>query len=357
MRDPKSRGILHLALGPTLRGGERQALRLHNGLRERSVPSWIACRQKSALACTAIAGIEPFAWNGPADAIGLARLLGLCRRLRPALLHCHDAHAFTLGSLAGWLLGIPLIMTRRVLFPIRPSTFNRWKFGRCRHVVAVSNAVAEACRRIAGATPVSVIADGVTWNEAAPSRHEIREELALDDKAYVIGSVSYFTPEKNLPLLIETADYLKARFGRAVLLLIGPMDEKSRLAVSQRTNIRAIGAVPAATRYYTAFDAYLSTATSEGLGSALLDAVVRDIPAIALDGGGTADIFPPGSPALIDPRNPSGLIDGLAWCISDRAAARARAAAEGARARTIFSVERMVEAYGAIYAPLLHVQP
>ena len=57
-------------------------------------------------------------------------------------------------------------------------------------------------------------------------------------------------------------------------------------------NFFAITPKPNAVSFYNAFDLYISTSTREGLGSALIDAVVRDIPAVATDAGGTRDIFP-----------------------------------------------------------------
>jgi glycosyltransferase involved in cell wall biosynthesis len=54
------------------------------------------------------------------------------------------------------------------------------------------------------------------------------------------------------------------------------------------------GTIPKASDLYSAFDYYLSTSTKEGLGSALLDAVTRGITAVALDSGGSRDIFEEG---------------------------------------------------------------
>ena len=52
------------------------------------------------------------------------------------LVHAHDASAHTLGLLAR----LPLVVARRVVFPIR----SRWKYRRADHFIAVS----EAARRV-----------------------------------------------------------------------------------------------------------------------------------------------------------------------------------------------------------------
>jgi glycosyltransferase involved in cell wall biosynthesis len=90
---------------------------------------------------------------------------------------------------------------------------------------------------------------------------------------------------------------------------------------------------------------------NEGLGSALIDAVVRDIPVVAVDAGGTRDIFPENRP-LVSSGDESGLILSVKKIIDNHEKALSDAKKCGIRARAIFSVENMVnktiEAYKSV---------
>jgi glycosyltransferase involved in cell wall biosynthesis len=352
-RPDQTRPILHIALGKTFRGGERQALWLHEGLLSRNQRSILACRQSSELAQRTPPHAIPFSWRGPADLSGLIRFINLCRRVRPAILHCHDSHAFTLGSIAGWQLKIPVVVTRRVLFAIKPTALNRRKYRRSRQIIAISSAVAELCRPLAGNTPLVIVPDGVTWEKTDQSRLDIRKKLGVTDDTFLLATVGHFSSEKNLPLIFKLCRHLSNAAPASRILCIGPMDHDALHQAQGLSNLIALGQVAQAADLYPAFDGYVSTSLSEGLGSALLDAVVRDIPAVAINAGGTADIFPQDFPGLIDPSRPDDLMPAVETLISQPEIARQQAVAAGKRARGIFSVERMVTENLRIYQKIL----
>jgi glycosyltransferase involved in cell wall biosynthesis len=332
-----------------MRGGERQALLLHQGLQQRSIPSVLVCRAASALARANPAGAAPIGWRGPADPAGIVRFLALCRRVAPGLIHCHDGHAFTSGSIAGAVLNIPVIMTRRVLIEMKNSVFNRWKLGRCRHIVAISSAVSDGLQTISGTTPITTIHDGVMWNNDTSGRAALRTSWGLRDGAFAIGTVGHFTDEKNLPLVFALARHLAIHAPHARIVCIGPMDAAARAEAAALQNCIATGEIPDAASCYPAFDGYVSTSFREGLGSALLDAVVRDIPSVAVDAGGTRDIFPEGSAGIIAPGNDSGFLNAVMQMTTATDEFRRIAQSAGLRARSIFSVDRMVTEYLRIY--------
>jgi glycosyltransferase involved in cell wall biosynthesis len=135
------------------------------------------------------------------------------------------------------------------------------------------------------------------------------------------------------------------------LVCIGPYDEKRKKRLSLPESLVCTGPLDNAVQYYGAFDAYVSTSSYEGLGSALLDAVVRDIPAVAVDAEGTRDIFPQGHP-LVMRGDYEAFAAAVAAMVRGYEAATAEAKRCGARARDIFSVDAMVEKTLTIYAAL-----
>ena len=106
-----------------MRGGERQVLALHNGLLARRIESMVVCRKGGELGSKAIANIHSIAWLGEWDIAGLFRFISLCKKLKPSIIHCHDGHSLSHAAIAAGLLGISVVYTRRVIFPVGKSFF------------------------------------------------------------------------------------------------------------------------------------------------------------------------------------------------------------------------------------------
>ncbi len=337
--------ILHFSTGRHFRGGERQIEFLHTGLGGAGMRSILVCRKGGGLSGRNLANVIPLPWRGEWDALGLAEFIRICKQYRPAIIHSHDGHSLAHASIAGAFTGAAVVHTRRVNFPLGQSAFSRWKYARCRAVIGVSEAVARACKEAFPTVRVHTVHDGVDWSAPILARSNARQELGISGEAFVIGAVAYFTEEKNLVLLASLARSLLSRFPSARVVCIGPVHAGTK---GLPPNMVFAGFRDNAVRYYAAFDAFVSASLWEGLGSALLDAVVRDIPCVAVDGGGTRDLFPdPG--ALVKPGDEEGFVSATARLIDGYEQARAAAAACGVRARDMFSIRTMVQRTMDVY--------
>ncbi|HUI92895.1 MAG TPA: glycosyltransferase [Chitinivibrionales bacterium] len=346
--------ILHFSTGKFLRGGERQVLFLHTGLLKRGYKSVLVCRKNGELALQRLENTVPVSWNGEWDLFALLRFIGIVKKNKPDVIHCHDSHALTHGVIAGKSTGVPVVYTRRVAFPMSKGFLSRKKYGSCAAIIAVSNAVAAQCKEIAGDKNVYVVGDGADVNAAMLPRAQARKLLGIPDDRFVIGTVAYFTAEKDVSLLFHLASDIGKRKPDAMLVCIGPFNEKLKRRHSFSATIVFKGKLDNAVQYYSAFDSYVSTSSAEGLGSALLDAVARDIPCAAVDAGGTRDLFPEGWP-LVERGDSEGLAAAALALMGDYPAAKAAAQRCGARGRNIFSLDAMVEKTMAVYAESLHV--
>ncbi len=339
--------IIHLSTGKSLRGGERQAALLHQGLLAKGRESRLVCRAASELSGKNIPALTPVPWAGEWDLWGLRRLLGECISYGASIIHCHDAHAFSHGSVIGARLKIPVVYTRRVVFPLHSDLFSTWKYRQCRMVIAVSNAVARQCRTLVPGDRIIVIPDSSDWTRPLLSKTEARSALHIPEKCFVFGSVGHFTREKNLPMIVSLAQALRRTNPEARIVCIGPIHEP----VGTLDNLVCTGSMPDAVNFYNAFDAYISASTHEGLGSALLDAIVRDIPSLAIDGGGTRDLFPEQWP-LIPPPDQAGFIAGAREIADNISLAREKAEACGKRARAVFSADSVIKKTIDVYDKL-----
>jgi hypothetical protein len=143
--------ILHLDSGREMRGGQVQALRLHRGLIERGHDSLLLAREEAPLLAAA------HRLGLPCDVLRPLRVAVLSRGFD--LVHAHDARSHTVGALFS---RVPLVVSRRVAFPLHRSALSRWKYGRARLLIAVSHHVAmQLLRAGVEEARIVVVHDGV----------------------------------------------------------------------------------------------------------------------------------------------------------------------------------------------------
>lgn len=344
--------VVHLSSGKSFRGGERQTLWLHQGLLREGLDSLLICKTGGALSQAQEPHVQQLPFRAGFDPGGL-RLLGKAiAKAKPDVIHCHDGRSLTGGVLAGMRLGVPVCVTRRIVLPIRGNRLTKWKYRSCAGVIAISTAVARECAGVVPEQRIHLVHSGVRWDVPMLSRAEGRDALGLPKDGFVVGTVAHLTEEKNTALLCALARRLASESPGSVVVCVGPCSEDVREQLTSTDNVRVTGELRDPARYYAAFDVYVSTSRHEGLGTALLDAVVRDIPAVATDGGGTADIFPP-QWELIAPDDHEGFADRVVAVRHDYRIACDRAAECGRVARERFSVPGMVRGTIAVYERML----
>jgi hypothetical protein len=163
-----------------MRGGQWQALRLHRGLIERGHESLLLARRESPLFVAARRATLPCQVLGP-----------LCVRSHGFdLVHAHDARSHTMGAL---LARAPLVVSRRVAFPVRYSAISRWKYRQASLFFAVSRHVAVQLMN-AGVEErrIAVVYDGVPVPWEMANGDKIIAPLTLD-------------PQKGMALAAEAA--------------------------------------------------------------------------------------------------------------------------------------------------------
>jgi glycosyltransferase involved in cell wall biosynthesis len=290
---------LHVDSGREMRGGQWQALRLVERLPAEGVAATLLCRKGSPLYRRAAeAGID-------VRPLSLWRLAKLARGA--ALVHAHDARSHTLAALAA--PGRPLVVARRVAFPIRAS----WKYRRAARYIAVSGFVRQVMEQGGvAAERVSVVYDGVPLLPAARGGERvIAPELA--------------DPMKGADVVREAA----ALAGVEV-----------HFSSNLEADLDGAGLFVYVTR-------------SEGLGSAVLLAMSAGVPVIASKVGGIVEMIEDGVNGLLIGNTAECAAEAMRRVLAD--AAWARAMGERGR-RTVeekFSVDRMVRGTIDVYRKVL----
>lgn len=298
--------ILHVDTGASLRGGQLQLLKLLAGLKKRGHSQTLLAR-----------GVILNHWPGEP-----ARFISLARAARGAdIVHAHDARGHTLAAAACW--DVPIVVSRRVSFPVKPGLLSRWKYGRAAHYIAVSEHVRS--RLTDAGIPrkrITVVYDGVD-----PGPAPIREfpPGPRDPRSLKIVTSASGDPLKGGELLRETARLSGIR-------LTHSSDLESDL---------------------TDADLFLYLSESEGLGSAILLAMSRGVPVVASNIGGIPEIIEHEATGLLLENDP----DAAAAAIERLAAhpALAQKCAENARRQVEeqFSEDRMVRRTELVYRAIL----
>lgn len=234
--------VLHLDAGLEMRGGQWQVLRLIGGLTAAGVESTLLAMERSPLFEAARRRgwrVEP--WS-------------TIRTLRVArghdLLHAHDARSHTIGAmiLGEMISGIPLVVSRRVGFPIR----SRWKYRRPKRFIAISEYVKSVL--LQGGVPpekISVVYDGVPL---------LPESTGTSEGATVVTKIAGLVTERS------TANLEQDLRDASILL-------------------------------------YLTDC--EGLGSGALLAMSAGVPVIASKVGGLLEVVRDGETGILVPNEPS----------------------------------------------------
>jgi len=294
--------ILHLDSGREMRGGQWQVLRLMEGLRRESVDCTLLSPRTSLLADKARAlhlDVRPL---GPWAILRLSR--------QADLVHAHDARTHTLAAaLAPALNRVPLVVSRRVAFPIR----SRWKYRHASRYAAVSQFVKGILME--GGVPedkISVVYDGVPLGEPAAGGETVVAPASAD-------------PRKGTALALEATR-------RAGVDLLLSRDLESDLADA---------------------GVFLYLTHSEGLGSAILMAMAAGVPVVASNVGGIPEIVRHRDNGWLAENEPEAIAAAIRELLSDRPLARALAERARQTVAEKFSLDQMIHSTIHLYRQVL----
>jgi hypothetical protein len=279
--------ILHLDAGREMRGGQWQVLRLVEGLAAAGVESTLLARQDAPLYTAA----RKEGWR--VEPLGITRAMGCLRGHH--LIHAHDARSHSLGA---FLRGRPLVVSRRVSFPVG----SRWKYGRAKRYLAVSEFV---------------------------------------KKVLMQGGV----PEEKISVVYDGVPVLEVSHGKQVLGLEKDSGLLARMGLKMVSRLEEEIADAAVLVYVT---------NSEGLGSGAMLAMSAAVPVIASNVGGLPEVIRHGENGLLVENDEAAIAGAIRQLLDHPEQARQIGAAARRTIIEGFTVDRMVastlEAYRRVLA-------
>ncbi|HEV8147238.1 MAG TPA: glycosyltransferase family 4 protein [Bryobacteraceae bacterium] len=282
---------LHVDTGRRMQGGQWQVVYLLEKLERATL---LAAAGSPLLEEARKRGID-------AEELSLLKL----RRYAPVadVIHAHDARGHTFAALAA---SGPLVVSRRVAFPVSQSVASKWKYGRATLFLAVSNFVAEKLV------------------EAGVNREKIR---VVYDGVPLPPSLSNRTPKRVVALAGKCEDLVRAagaEAGVAIHFTSNLWEDLSTASV------------------------FIYASALEGLGSAALAAMAAGVPVIACGQGGLSEAVEHQKTGLVTA--PQEIGAALIRLLSDPQYADQLGKQGRERVERKFTIEAMVEATRKAYA-------
>ena len=365
--------VLHIQKVNGIGGSERHLLDLVPRLRDQDIDARFCVLVEPGadefLAALEGAGVPTRRLDAGPDVNPLlaARLARVVREERPDLVHTHLVHADTYG-----LLGATAARTRSVrsVHNAMPALARQ----PYRAVAAVGGrlasrtiAISEHARRYVlehGMAPpdrVRVVRYGIDvdhWTAAADRRAGARRDLGVDPEDVVVGIASRLIAQKGHDVLLEAFATARAQAPELRLVVAGDGVLRAELearAAGLGDRVRFAGHLG-----HGRIEAFMHAcdvmtfpslaALGEGFGLAALEAAAAGRPVVASAVASLPEVVVDGTTGMLVASGDAGALAAALVTLARDPEARARMGAAGrARARTEFSIARMVDETVAVY--------
>lgn len=360
--------VLHISNAMSWRGGEQQIAYMVEELAELGVEQMMVvaqnsrmheyCRQKAIrhIAVTKRWSVDP----------GVAKKINTTvKQFGAHLLHAHDAHAHTSCLLAYLLFGcrIPLILHRRVDFPIGQTLLSRYKYNHSQvaKIICVSEAIQQVIEPvITNKDKLTIVHSGVDAEKFyKPPSHSLRQEFGISTDVKLVGNSAALTGHKDYFTFLRTAQKIIQQQPRTCFAIIGDGELYDEL-LAYRDELGLTNAV-----IFTGFrnditdilpelDVLLFTSEMEGLGTTVLDAYAAGVPVVATRAGGVPEMAEEGQSALVaDVKDVDGLAHHVVRLLQEPDL-RPHLIANGYRMLQHFTKEQMANHIFAIYRQVVN---
>jgi glycosyltransferase involved in cell wall biosynthesis len=291
------------------RGGQEQLLNLIRGLHPRGHEIHLACEPNTLLdkrVREVGASVYPFKVRSEFSIRSFLRLIPILKKVRPQILAFNTPRAIFIGALAARYVPVgATIIFRRVSFPLRNTRFTRFKYTwQIDCIVAISKSISSQLQ--IGGLPESKIRVIYEGMDLSLYRQNESRRLRRPEELMVIGTVAHLSPEKGLHLLIDAASQIPDAKKRLRFVIVGSGPCLHDLKAQAQTKgvqdiFQFVGFYKNIFHYLKAFDLFALPSLSEGLSSAILEAMASSLPIVATNVGGIPELVQDGDNGLLVP--------------------------------------------------------
>ena len=358
--------VLYADLEREWRGGQSQALLTLQGLVLANHQVELVAAEGSELARRAAGSgitmhVSPRLGLRGWAAGSLARLSARVAREQFALAHLNEPHALTAAWLAKLHRRMPLLLSRRIGFPLQRNRISQARFRAVERFVANSEDVAQSLVTSGIARErISIVNEGVRIPELpdAKMRLRARRRWGVGEGEFLFGCVGVFVPEKGQRHTIEALSIVRKKYPQARLFLAGDGECRAELEsqcrrLEQENAVLFPGFVNGIEEVYAALDAFVFPSEFEGLGTALQAGMAMGLPSISTARGALAEVVEHQRTALVVEPNAQEFAQAM-LLLMESPELRVRLGT-AAREEIIerFSAERMVDNTIRVYEDVL----
>ncbi len=258
------------------------------------------------------------------------QLARIQKSFQPTVVHVHGSHAHTFAVMAATLFGCraPIVVSRRVDFPISNSLLSKYKYNhhQVAKIICVSDAIREiTARGLKNPEILTTVHSGIDLSRFQPEQKgtTLRETYHVPQEHALIGNVAALAPHKDYFTFVDTVELLVAENLPATFFIIGtgPMEEEVRSYVKSKGLENAIlftGFRKDIPQILPELDVFLISSETEGLGTSILDALACKVPVVATNAGGIPEIILHQKTGWLGKvKNPKSLAEGVKTLLHD----------------------------------------
>jgi len=333
------------------RGGQDQLLSLLTGLQRHGHTMHLMCPPHTMLEARAREmniSVHPAAIRSEVGPISFFRLLSILRKVRPQVLAFNTPRGILAGTLASRLVSTGArIIFRRVNFPLRKTVFTRLKYTwgiDC--IVAISESI-RLQLQFCGIpeSKIKTIYEGMDLS-LYPKRSF--QSSPPGGGPIVVGTVAHLSHEKGLSYLVEAAFLIPEVRKRVRFVIVGEGEclQELKELVKQRgleDIFHFAGFHSDTSPYMRSFDIFALPSLSEGLSSAILEAMANSLPIIATEVGGIPELVKHrDNGLLVAPEDPSALALAIRQLVENPEECRRMGIRGRERVEEQFTLERKI---------------
>jgi glycosyltransferase involved in cell wall biosynthesis len=333
------------------RGGQEQLLALLRGLSQHGHRVHLICQPDTLLEKRGREigiSVHPLAIRSEFGLISALLIASILRKNRTDILAFNTPKGIFVGTLASRFAPVAArIIFRRVNFPLRKNPFSRFKYSwgiDC--IVAISESI-QLQLQMCGipASKIRTIYEGMDLDlfplRTQPKTHSPGEPI-------VVGTIAHLSPEKGLNYLIEAASLIPAVHDRLRFVVVG--DGKCLPDLKELTARKGLSDIfdyagfhSDSYQFMRSFDIFALPSLSEGLSSAILEAMASSLPIVATNVGGIPELVKNGENGLlVPPANPAELAQAIQHLAENPAEAERMGRRGRERMERQFTLERKI---------------
>lgn len=294
--------ILHIATALTWRGGEQQLAYLVQELNGQ-YEQFVLCTRGSAMEKFCLENnISVFRQRKRSglDLFYAKRIQLICKNQKIDLCHLHDAHAHSFAILAADLFRnkCPLVLSRRVDFPIKNKWTSAHKYNHpaIAAILCVSQAIAEITGRgIKDKSKIKTVYSGIDLSKFSAKSGLLRRDLNLSDDVFLVGNTSALADHKDYFTFLDVAEQVLEASTNVKFIIFGDGPMKREIVDYAKSKKHAEDIIFTGFRddipqVLADLDLFFISSKTEGLGTSILDAFATMVPVVATAAGGIPEL-------------------------------------------------------------------